>query len=105
MKIPTNSIFSMTFHQNTIIMDLLPPSQMLEYPTWQALVDALQAHAMTQGYPVTIRLHGPVSQQLIPRNKVKQLSGRQKNRKNAKETGVMSLRLQRMSLLLRSLIT
>ena len=45
----------MTFHQNAIIMDILPPSQMIEYPTRQALVDAFQAHAMTQGYAVTIR--------------------------------------------------
>src|SRR4051794_18527317 len=36
-------------------MNLLPPSQMGEYLSRQALIDALQAHAMSQGYAVTIR--------------------------------------------------
>jgi hypothetical protein len=36
-------------------MDLLPPSQTHEYPSRKALIEALQAHAKSQGYAITIQ--------------------------------------------------
>jgi hypothetical protein len=36
-------------------MSLLPPSETTQYPDQKALVDALQAHAATNGYAITIQ--------------------------------------------------